>query len=532
MQQINIPLRVTETVYGEPALKAIMEGVKIIHDPVASTLGASGRTVIIEHPSGYPKPTKDGVTVAKSIVPFDSVERQGSEILKQASLRTAQEAGDGTTTAMVIAKAIMDLGIDVIKDKKINYTEFNSGMYRAYQEISDYLDKTSLKTTLKDVSHVATISANNDKALGDLITEAFIEAGENGSVLMEISEQPHTEIRKSEGFELESGYVNEVFVTNQEKDRVEYEGTHVLISNTKIERIEQIERFLAPCVAEGHPITIVAEMEDEVIAILGRNKIKNKFKFNLVTPTHFGVRRRDILSDLATVTGALLFDNDAGDNFDSIAKEDVEKALGFADKVVTTRRSTIFTVDETKEDVAEHISALKGRLDNEKNPTERKFLEERIAKVSSSVVTISVGASSRSEQSEIADRVDDAIHATKAALEEGIVAGGGVALHNASSYIKEPEFASNAELVGYRTVIEAIKQPLKQILENGDVQYKPSMFKKKNHGMNIKTRELGDMIEMNIIDPVKVTKSAVRNAISAASTLLSTTTIVVNLRRA
>lgn len=529
MQQINAPVHVTETVHGEEALELLLEGVKLLHDPVASTLGASGRTVILEDRGANPKPTKDGVTVAKHIVPLDSFVRMGSEIIKQASLQTAEEAGDGTTTSTVIAKAIIDRGIKLLKDKKINYTDFNRGMQAAYKDIEKYLEARAVQVSLDNVESVATISANNDNELGRLIAEAFQKAGEDGIVLMENSQKTITEIKHTEGFELQKGYINEVFVTDQGRDRIVQDNPLILISNTKIERIEQIERFLAHAIRNDLPITIVSEFEDEVLAILGNNKAKRGYKFNAVNPSHFGVRRRDILTDLGVATGALVFDTDTGDNFDSIPDEEVGQVLGKAGQVITDRKKTVFFYEAT-DAIKERVDSLKERLKNEKDPREAMYIKERISKISSSVVTISVGASSEAEQSEIADRVDDAIHATKAALEEGIVAGGGVSLYNASLEYRYPK-GTVAFKSGYSTVMESVQQPLKQILINGDYPFNEEDYTTPGHGIDILNRKRVDMVKKGIIDPVLVTKATVRNAISAAATLLSTTTVIVNLRR-
>lgn len=558
MQQFNAPVHVTETIHGEEALNALLEGVKLLHDPVASTLGASGRTVILEDRGGKPKPTKDGVTVAKHIVPLDSFVRMGAEIIRQASLQTAEEAGDGTTTSTVIAKAIIDQGRELLKDKSINYTDFNRGMQKAYEDLENYLNDRARKVNLDNVEDVATISANNDPVLGKLIAEAFKKAGEDGIVLMENSQKTTTEIKHTEGFELQKGYINEVFVTDQARDRIVQEDPLILISNTKIERIEQIERFLAYAIRNELPITIVAEFEDEVLAILGNNKAKRGYKFNVVNPSHFGVRRRDILTDLGVATGALVFDSDTGDNFDSVPDEEIEAVMGRAKQVVTDRKKTVFFYDQT-DAVTERVASLKERLSNEKDPREAMYLKERISKISSSVVTISVGASSETEQSEIADRVDDAIHATKAALEEGIVAGGGVSLYNAASIlmlhedpnslwnrilsflgIRKPSLEfhgaantsfSYAMICGYNTVMKAVQQPMKQILINGDYPFNPGDYTVHGMGIDIRNRKHVNMVAEGIIDPVLVTKATVRNAISAASTLLSTTTTIVHLRR-
>lgn len=541
--QFKESIRVTETVYGDDSQRGLIEGVRILHDPVASTLGASGRTVIIEGVNGYPEPTKDGVTVAKAIVPLDSVERMGCEIIKQASLNTAKEAGDGTTTSTIIAKAIIEEGIESMKDKSVNYTDFNRGMQIAVDYISDSLDDIAQAVNLDNIESVATISANNDGELGRKIADAFKKAGEHGVVLMEKSETADTYISVSEGFELEKGYGSDVFITDKETNRAEYRDALVLISNVKIERLSQVEPFAEFAITFGNKaLIVIADVEDSVMAALAMNKVKGNLKSVVIAPTHFGVRRKDILNDLAISTGGIMIDDETGENFDqfSIPQDPVQRdeafeligeTLGNVEKIVVDRNKSVF-FNETNEKVQGHVEILKKQMESEKNPLEKKFLEERIAKISSAVAVVHVGASSSSEQKEKADRVDDAIHATRAALAEGIVAGGGVALHNMSTLCESMyEDSTPAVDAGFRCVVKACTMPLKIILSNGDIPYNSSDFVKPNVGINVKDGVIGDMLEMKIIDPVKVTKCALRNAVSAASTLLSTTTTIVNLRR-
>lgn len=534
-------IRVTETIYGEESQKGLLEGVRTLHDPVASTLGASGRTVIIENQYGNPQPTKDGVTVAKAIVPFDSVERMGCEIIKQASLKTGEEAGDGTTTATVIAKAIIDYGFEAMKDKSVNYTDFNKGMQLAVKDINISLDGMKKPVNLDNIESVATISANNDEEIGSKIAEAFKKAGEHGVVLMEKSETSETYVSLTEGFELEKGYSSDVFVTDKETNRAEYRDAFVLISNVKIERLAQVEPFAEFAITNGHrALIIVSEMEDVVLAAMAMNKDRGNLKIVVVSPSHFGIRRKDILNDLAVSTNGRMIDEETGDNFDEfaipmeaserqIALDKIESVLGSTRKITVDKYKSVFFNDITEE-VQSHVDVLKRQMEKEKNPLEVSFYEERISKISSAVAVVNVGASSASEQSEKADRVDDAIHAVRAALQEGIVAGGGVALHNCVS--ESGQSWSQAIEAGYNCVMNAITVPLQIQLHNADLGYKPSTFSKPNVGINVKTGEVGDMIKMKIIDPVKVTKTALRNGVSAASTLMSTTTTIVNLRRA
>lgn len=535
--------RITEIVTGEKAQEAILEGIDLIYEPVASTLGAAGRTVIIENVHGIPQPTKDGVTVAKNIIPLDSVERMASETIKQAALNTAELAGDGTTTATIIARGLVQRGLKAMVDKSINYTNFNKGMNIAVKYICDALDKQSKKISLDNVEQVATISANNDAELGGKIAEAFQKAGDHGVVIMEKSQTALTYVSVTEGFELEKGYTTDVFVNQKESNRCEYDNAFVLVSNVNIEKIAQIDAQISASIKQNIPLIIVSDMEDELVDMLAMNVVRKKIKVVVINPSHFGVRRRDILNDLAVATGALLVDDQTGDNFDALAAyttrpndrgELVEVptyedyGMGMIEKVTVERNKTVFFTEVTTE-LAKHVDELVAQLTNEKNTTEKKFLEERIAKISSAVAIVNVGAASNQEQSEKADRVDDAIHATRAALEEGIVAGGGVAYKNVK---KLRLFDENPVIqAGIDCVFDTIIDPLKRVISNGDIPYRASNFNRKNKGINVMTGEVGNMFEMKIIDPVKVSKTALRNGVSAASTLLSTTSIIVNLRK-
>jgi len=537
-------IRVTETIFGEDSQKGLLEGVRTLHDPVASTLGASGRTVIIENQYGNPQPTKDGVTVAKAIVPFDSVERMGCEIIKQASLNTATEAGDGTTTSTILAKAIIESGLEAMKDKSVNYTDFNKGMKDAVDMISKTLDESSKQVDLDNIESVAAISANNDEELGRTIADAFKKAGKDGVVLMEKSETADTYVSVTEGFELEKGYSSDVFVTDKETNRAEYRNALVLISNVKVERLAQIEPFAEYAITNNHKgLVIISEMEDAVMAALAMNKAKGNINVVVVAPSHFGIRRKDVLNDLAVATGGRLIDEETGDNFDEFAIpqdaslrtqafEAIESVLGSTRKVTIDKAKSVF-FNEMTEDVFQHVEMLKKQMKKEKNPLEIRFFEERISKISSAVAVVHVGAASATEQGEKADRVDDAIHAVRAALLEGIVAGGGVALHNASSFLtlNSPDFDNAAHEAGFNCVLDACYKPLQIILSNADVPYDASQFITPNYGLDVKKNTYGDMFEMKIIDPLKVTKTALKNGVSAASTLMSTTTTIVNLRR-
>lgn len=519
---MNQILRATEVLNGRDAQLALLRGIKTLHDPVASTLGAAGRTVIIENIHGRPHPTKDGVTVAKSIVPIEGDERMGSEIIKQAALNTADEAGDGTTSSVVLAYHLVKDGMEALKNH--NYTDFNKGMQLAVEDIFGQLDEQTVQVGLSDIDAVATISANNDPVLGGIIADAFRKAGENGVVLMDTSQTEETFVKVTEGFELESGYRSEVFVNNREAARVEYNNALILVSNVKIETIEQIEPELEYAIENNLPIVIISEMENDVVATIALNVVKTKkIRAVVVNPTHFGVRRHDILSDLALYTGATLISDQTGDNFGNVTFD----WLGHADRVVISKNKTIFFGGQG--DINDHVSELKSRMENTKDGVEKTFLKERIAKISSSVAVVHVGASSEAEHNEKADRVDDAIHATRAALEGGIVPGGGVALYNCAP-LASTHLMGESMAAGYQLVFRAIEQPLMQILENADIPFDVELFGLSGRGINVKTGEEGEMMEMQIIDPTKVVKTALKNAVSVASTILSTKSVIVNLR--
>lgn len=527
--RINQTRPVTDVISGDQCREGLISGVNKLCEPVAATLGASGRTIIIEDVNGNPKPTKDGVTVAKDVVLGDPVERMGSETLKQAALNTASLAGDGTTTATVIGRGIIERGLEALKNKSINYTDFNRGMTLAVEFVCKELDKQSKKINLNNILNVATISANNDVELGGIIAKAFKKAGKHGVVIMDESETSDTYVTVTEGFELENGFISDAFVNVPEKNKCELEDPLVMISNLKIERVAQIEHLLEYAIMNNRPLVIVSEMEEDIVATLAINKNNGVLKSVVVSPSHFGQRRREVLTDLAVSTGTTIIDDHTGDNFENVLFD----AMGTTPKVTVSKQKAVFLSNSLAIDsIKEHISLLKGQSKESNSAGEKEWITKRIAKISSAVAIINVGASSSTEQSEIADRVDDAINATQAALAEGIVAGGGIALKN----IQESGFPSNenpAIQAGFDCVVDALTDPLKAILENGDYDYdgfRKATVGDKNIGMNVKTGEVKDMFGMKIIDPVKVTKTALINGVSAASTLLSTTCVIVKRR--
>jgi chaperonin GroEL len=316
--RINQSRQVTDVISGDACREGLISGVNKLYEPVAATLGASGRTIIIEDVNGNPQPTKDGVTVAKDIVLADPVERMGCETLKQAALNTASLAGDGTTTATVIGRGIIERGLEALRNKSINYTDFNRGMTLAVEHVTKELDKQAQKVNLNSILNVATISANNDTHLGEIIAKAFKKAGKNGVVIMDNSETSDTYVTVTEGFELENGFTNDAFVNIPEKNRCELEDALVILSNLKIERVAQIEHLLEHAIVNNRPLVIVSEMEEDVLATLAINKNNGVLKSVVVSPSHFGQRRRELLTDLSVSTGATIIDDLTGDNFENV----------------------------------------------------------------------------------------------------------------------------------------------------------------------------------------------------------------------
>lgn len=513
----------TNTHTGQEALEGLMKGAEMVYEPVSSTLGAAGRTVIIEDLYGQPKPTKDGFTVAKSITPLDPVQRMGAEIIKQASIKTAEDAGDGTTTSCILSYNILLEALSLI-DSKYSYSQFDRGMQLAVEDITNYLEVEAHPVKKEDIVRVATISANNDGELGKIIAEAFIDAGENGMVIMRPSSNYKTSTSTTRGYELDKGFSNEVFSLG--KSKVEYSKPLILLSTVKIEKVDQIIQFLEVATQTGDPLVIVAEVDEDVQGILAHNVVNTKqIKCVVIPPSHFGVRRRDIMKDLAHYTGSTLIDADLNSNFEAYDTS----ALGLVDQVVVTKNKTVFIGGQ---DTTEYVQNLKDDY-NEENETEKKFLEERIAKISSAISFVYVGASSESELAEKNDRVEDAIFATRAAIESGVVPGAGVALANASDSFSQMNVV-DAYNSGYKAVMKACYSPFAKILSNSGVPYKepePNPEDNVRYGYDAINDKWGDVMEMGIMDPLKVTVSALRNAVSAASRILSTSTVITNITK-
>jgi chaperonin GroEL len=514
MQELKL---VKNLAFGDGARSQILTGVEKLTNAVGSTLGASGKCVILEDTNGMPQITKDGVTVANAITLQDSIENIGATLIKQAAQRTVSDAGDGTTTATVLAKAILDQAQshDLLEDTRLMKEGIDSGV----KKVLDYLNKNSKKVTGKKIDQVATISANNDIELGKVIGQAFKLVDETGVVMMETNEQPETVVELIEGVQYDQALKNNHFITNKQKGTAELENPLVLIVESVIPNVRKIQSVLEFIIKSGRSLLIIADVDPQVASALAMNKSKGNIKVNILDAPIYGISKKDVLNDLCAVTGATLINEDLGDDMDIIQPEHLGSCL----KSVTSHEETILKVDlsENKE-VKETISLIEDQLKETKNPHIVIRLEKRLAKLKAKVATVKVGANSEIELKEKRDRVEDAICATKAAIKEGIVPGGGIALLNAAQHL-EPQS------MGEEVLYSAIKEPFKLILKNAGVEnYKTPEVK--GLGLDVVTGNTVDMVKAGIIDPLLVTKSALKNAASVATTILSTDCVINNIR--
>lgn len=514
MEEVKL---VKEVVFGDNARDHILAGVSKLTNAVSSTLGASGKCVILEDNNGKPVITKDGVTVANSITLKEPLENIGATLLKQAAQRTVKDAGDGTTTATVLAQAILE---EFDKHDQLDtLRNIKDGINTGVDNVIKYLQKKRKKVSGKKIDQVATISANNDKALGSLIGEAFRLVDENGVVLMEVSEDENTTVELVEGFQYDQPLKNNNFITNKEKRSAELKDAVVLVVESKIPNIRKIQSVLEHVIKNKLSLLIVADVDQQVLNALAMNKVKGNIKVNVIDAPIYGINRKDILKDICDVTGATLINEDLGDDMDLIEPEHLGKCI----KAVSTFDNTILQVDlSNNEVVKETISYLEKEINKTKNANVLGRLEKRLSRLKGKLAIVRVGANSEVELNEKRDRVEDAIYATKAAVKEGIVSGGGVALLNAAQDLKPKN-------IGEEILYCAIRKPFELILKNAGVEdYKTPNDKGK--GLDVVTGNTVDMVKAGIIDPLLVTKSALQNAASVATTIMSTDCVINNIR--
>jgi chaperonin GroEL len=514
MQELKL---VKNLAFGDSARSQILTGVEKLTNAVGSTLGASGKCVILEDANGMPQITKDGVTVANSVTLQDSLENIGATLIKQAAQRTVKDAGDGTTTATVLAKAILD---EAYKHGELDTSrELKEGIDSGVKKVLAYLERISKKVKGKKIEQVATISSNNDKGLGKVIGEAFRLVDETGIVVMETNEQPETIVELIEGVQYDRPLKNNHFITNKEKGTCELENPLVLIVESVIPNVRKIQSVLEHIIKTGRSLLIIADVDPQVVSALAMNKSKGNIKVNIIDAPVYGISKKDVLSDLCAVTGATLINEDLGDDMDIIQPE----LLGSCLKSVTTHEDTIMQVDlSSNKEVIDTISLLENQIKETKNPNILIRIEKRLSKLKAKVATVKVGANSEIELKEKRDRVEDAICATKAAIKEGIVPGGGIALLNAAQQLKSTS-------IGEEVLYCAIQEPYKLILKNAGVEsYQASEVE--GMGLDVVTGNTVNMVKAGIIDPLLVTKSALTNAASVATTILSTDCVINNVR--
>jgi len=461
--------------------------------------------------------TKDGVTVAQSVVLYDPVENIGATLIKEAAQNTVKEAGDGTTTATVLAQALLKEATEAQKNG-VSTRDIKNGINSCLKKVNNYLDK--IKIDVKDdmLNHVSAISCNNDAKLGKIIAEAYTKVGKNGVVLMETSQTDETYVDLVDGVQIECGLTSANFVTNTEKHKCELENPYILIVSSEIPNIRKIQKILEHVIKKGRALLIVAPVTQQVKAALMMNKVKGNIKVNIIDLPGFGPTVKDTCEDLAILTGATVINEELGDDLDLISVEH----LGEAEYVSTDDTNTVITtIDDIQQNLQERIELVSKLVNNEKNGFVKKKLEQRLSMLSGSVAIIKVGANSKVELKEKKDRVEDAIYATKAALKEGIVPGGGIALLSAAHTVI---YANDSE----KALINAIRSPYNTILDNASI-YRASE-PTSGKGINVINNEEIDMIQAGIVDPVLVTKSALKNAVSVATTIMSADCVISNIR--
>ena len=508
-----------------PENKGLVNGLNKLADAVSSTLGAGGRTVVIEDDFGNAHVTKDGVTVARSINLEDPVENLGVTMIKQASAQTASKAGDGTTTSTVLAQAIINEYIKQNGDN-VSFRDIRAGIDQLKEYTLNEIDKSAITVDDEKLEYVSIISANNDHDLGKTISSAFKEAGENGVVTMEQSQSGDTYIDIVEGTKLGTTCTFPAFYTNVEKEIAELENPLIFLSVTEIDNIRKIQDVLEYTIKNNRSILLIAPLSAQPLKALGMNKVKGNIKVNVIEPPSFGQKRVDLLEDLALLVGAKVYDDSLGDAIDAVAVD----MLGSADKAISDIDGTVIVVESKSEEVTERIDYLRELLDDEDHHVLTKHLEDRLALLNGGVARIFVGADTEVELKEKLDRVDDAIQAVKAAKKEGILPGGGAALRFIAA--NNVGLVNQSSIVGWDILKEALFSPFDKILGNAGLNPKDKALDKLKwgQGVDVIDGKVKEMIESGIVDPAMVTKQALINAVSVATTILSTDTVISNVR--
>ena len=513
--------------FQEEARQKLISGISKMARAVKSTLGPMGNTVLIEstaHTHGITV-TKDGVTVAKSIQLLDPVENLAVQMMREAASRTAANAGDGTTTAIVLTEALVNAGIDELELAE-NKPQVLRDMVDITNDVVKSLKKRSKKVSKQKLLDVATISANNDKFVGKIIADTYSSVGENGIVTVEKSQGSETGFETTKGLKIDRGYSSPLFINNHKKDECVMEDVHILVSDAEINNILTIENILKPIINEGKKLLIVAPCSQQVINTLAANVMKNGLKLCAIIPPSFGYKQHELMQDIALSVGATYYSEKTGDDLSIISFAD----LGMAKKIIIGRDSSIILKDQEKvseKAIAERVEQLWDAHKITTKKADKEFILSRIASLTGGVGVIYVGGNTDLEQKELFDRVDDAVCAVRSALEEGILPGAGLALYQEG--LKLLNDKNSTKKIAKAILGGALKEPLRQIQLNAGIE-NHRVYNEKNIGLDVKNNQEGDLIELGIIDPMKVTKQALQNAVSVAVTILSTNAIVTMAR--
>src|SRR3954470_18753537 len=516
--------------FNVDARAALKRGVDKLAEAVKVTLGPKGRNVVIDKKFGAPTVTKDGVTVAKEIELSDPLENMGAQMVKEVATKTSDNAGDGTTTATVLAQAIFREGLKNVT-AGANPMAIQRGIQKAVEAITEELKKISVPTSgKKEIAQVGSISANNDKEIGDLIAEAMEKVGKDGVITVEEAKGLETNLDTVEGMQFDRGYVSPYFVTDPDKMEAALEDALILIHDKKISSMKDLLPVLEKVAQQGRPLLIIAEdVEGEALATLVVNKLRGTLKVAAVKAPGFGDRRKAMLQDIAVLTGGQVVSEEVGFKLENAVISD----LGRAKRIVVDKDNTTIIDGNGEEDkIKGRIKEIKAAIDSSTSDYDKEKLQERLAKLAGGVAVINVGAATEAEMKEKKARVEDALHATRAAVEEGIVPGGGVAFIRAQRALKNLKLDEADEQIGVDIIRRSIEEPLRMIVQNAGgegsiVLEKVRSSKDDKFGYNALTDTYEDLVQAGVIDPTKVTRTALQNAASIASLLLTTEAIIV-----
>ena len=515
------------------AREGLKKGVDALANAVKVTLGPKGRNVIIGKSFGGPQVTKDGVTVAKEIELEDALQNMGAQMVKEVASKTNDLAGDGTTTATILAQAIVNEGLKNVT-AGANPMDLKRGVDKAVKSVVEFLNKSAqtVGNSSEKIKQIASISANNDNAIGELITQAFEKVGKEGVITVEEAKGTDTYVDVVEGMQFDRGYLSPYFVTNSEKMEADLENPHILLYDKKISAMKDLLPILEPVAQSGKPLLIIAEdVDGEALATLVVNKLRGALKIAAVKAPGFGDRRKAMLEDIAVLTGATVISEERGFNLENTTLE----MLGTSERVTIDKdNTTIVNGSGKKDDIKARVNQIKAQIETTTSDYDKEKLQERLAKLAGGVAVLYVGAASEVEMKEKKDRVDDALHATRAAVEEGIVAGGGVALLRSRSKIDSLKANNDDQLTGIQIISRALESPLRTIVENaggeGSVVVSKVLDGKDSFGYDAKADQYVDLFKSGIIDPKKVTRIALENAASVAGMILTTECALVDIK--